>query len=385
MNILIVAPSWPWPVRKGYQSRALGLASLLTPEHAVTLLAPAGEAAAPRELPFTVEVARATGRPRLSALASGVLGGRPLQQALFENRDLERQLRRLVPGLDRVVLLTSRLSSLAEHVPREALVVDLVDSLALNFERRALFDRLPLRPLWRLEARRLRADERRLVAQSRVALLVAERDRDHLARDLSPELARRLAVVPLVLGAGPPPPTGGVATGSPELLLTGNLGYFPTVHGALWLVEKVWPSVRASHPRARLILAGSRPASRLARRAIASGAELSIEPPSFAADFARAAIAVVPLFAGSGSPMKLLEAIVAGTPVVATPAAANGTVPAIQRGLTIAESAGEWISALEVSLDDPQAARRRATIARAAALQHHAAPRVRELLLSALG
>ncbi len=203
MKILLVSTAWPWPTRKGYQLRLLQLANGLARWHEVTLLVPAstdpGEPGAPPGSAFAIETFRLSRSAALSGVGAAFFGGRSLESGLVASPDLRRRLRELAPRFDRVVLQLVRLAGVTDPLAGTPWVLDLVDSLSLNLERRAALDRFWMRPLLRFEARRLAADERRMIAASAVALLVSERDRRHLAAALPAGLAARLEVVPLAL------------------------------------------------------------------------------------------------------------------------------------------------------------------------------------------
>ena len=128
--------------------------------------------------------------------------------------------------------------------------------------------------------------------------------------------------------------------GEAELAITGNLGYFPTARGVAWFLDEVWPEVARKYPRARLLVAGARPPRSLVRRVRAVGGRLVADPDDLPALLAAADLALAPLLAGSGTPIKLLEALAAGIPAVATPAAAEGLDPALARCVAIPDGRG---------------------------------------------
>ncbi|MEO7794359.1 MAG: glycosyltransferase, partial [Thermoanaerobaculia bacterium] len=309
MKILLVSTAWPWPTRKGYQVRLLQVASALARWHEVTLLVPEAQPGAPSHPSgLAIETYRRSRAASPAGVGAAFLGRRALQSGLFTSADLRRRLRELAPRFDRVVLQLVRFAGVTEELGGTPWVVDLVDSLSLNLQRRAALDRVWLRPLLLFEARRLAHDEHRMIAASSAALLVSERDRLHLSATLPPELAAKLAVVPLAL---PEAPTGLApravrAAGEAELAITGNLGYFPTVRGVRWFLDQVWPEVARKYPRARLLVAGARPPRALARRVRALGGRVVANPADLAALLADSDVALAPLLAGSGTPIKLL-------------------------------------------------------------------------------
>lgn len=378
MKILLVSTAWPWPTRKGYQLRLLQLANGLARWHEVTLLVPAGagpgKPGVPQGSAFAVETFRLSRSAALPGVGAAFFGGRSLESGLVASADLRRRLRELAPRFDRVVLQLVRLAGVTDSLAGTPWVLDLVDSLSLNLERRAALDRFWMRPLLRFEARRLAADERRMIAASAVALLVSERDRRHLAAALPAGLAARLEVVPLALPTWPEsalpvgPPTAAARAhpqppaGECAFAITGNLGYFPTVRGIAWFLDQVWPEVARRYPRARLVVAGARPPRALARRVRRLGGRLVADPADLSALLAESDVALAPLFAGSGTPIKLLEALAAGIPAVATAAAAEGLDPALARCVAIPEDAASWVTTLRGLIANPVAARARAAI-----------------------
>jgi polysaccharide biosynthesis protein PslH len=394
VKILLAVSRWPWPPRRGDQMRALQVAGALAEEHRVTLLAPeppaardrepGGEAAAaPAGVPFRLE----TYAVRRGAAATGLLraavAGRPLQSGLFHQPHLAARLRELAPAADLAVLQLVRLAAHAGDLGATPFAVDLVDSLALNFERRARFDLPWHRPLLALEARRLLAAETALLRRAGGGWLVSERDRAWLAARLPPPVAARLTVVPLQVRQRTSGAAGGAGP-SPRLVLTGNLGYFPTADAAAWWVRDVWPVLRAARPELGFILAGARPAPAVRRAARAPGVELLDTPRSLDPVLAAASVAVAPLRAGSGVPVKVLEAWAAGVPVVASPWAAAGAAARPGFELLVAATPGEWRDSVLRLLDDPAFAGRLAAAGRARLAAGHSAAALRTALRSAV-
>ena len=142
----------------------------------------------------------------------------------------------------------------------------------------------------------------------------------------------------------------------PVVLLSGNLGYRPTVHGALWFAREVWPRLRAAVPDARWVLAGARPAAEVRRLDRIPGVEVRADVPDIATVFGEARVAIAPMNSGSGVPMKVLEAMAAGLPVVVHSWAAAGLVGEADDAVVVAEKVDDWVAAIEPLLRNPEAA-----------------------------
>jgi len=387
MKVLLVSPRPLEPVRRGHQLRALQLArALVELDHPATLLAPA---AAPRDERGADGVRRVAVRETPTRAALGVVGalaaGLPAQAGIHGGPALAAAVEGLARDADLVVLQMARLGALAPRAGGRPLVFDLVGSLAVNFERRARFERAGLAALVRFEARRLLAFERSLVARSRAAWLVADRDRAWLAERLPAVDASKLATLPLAiepLAAAADRPTA--ARRPPRAVITGNLGYFPTRQGASSFLASAWPRVAARRPEVELVLAGARPPRALRRAAERAGARLVADPPDLARLLGEADLALVPLEAGPGVPIKLLEAWAAGVPVVATPWAAEGAEGRAGVDHLAAETPEAWADAVDRLLAHPEEAAALAAAGRARLAERWSRERLGEDLARAL-
>lgn len=111
-----------------------------------------------------------------------------------------------------------------------------------------------------------------------------------------------------------------------SLLFVGNLSYQPNVDAAYRLVEEVLPRLRATlEEPVRLTLAGD-PGPDGAVRALGTRPDVRVTGfvPDLEPLYADADVAVVPLSAGGGTRIKLLEAFAHGLPVVSTSVGAAG-------------------------------------------------------------
>lgn len=199
---------------------------------------------------------------------------------------------------------------------------------------------------YRLEAAALRRIERRAVSQADTVTVVSETDRNRL-----PGHPRRVLVCPNGWSSQPllPPADGPVAA------FVALLGWHPNVDAAVWLVREVWPIVRRAVPGARLLLVGRDPAP-LVRSQAAPDVEVTGTVDDVRPHLARARVALAPLRAGSGSRLKVLEALDAGRPVVGTSKGLEGLEDLVGRGAVVADDAPSMADAIARLLTDPDAA-----------------------------
>ena len=130
-----------------------------------------------------------------------------------------------------------------------------------------------------------------------------------------------------------------------DYLMVGNLAYYPNADGARFFCREVLPYIRQAGGRARIVLAGHEPGAEV--RALATLPEVSVRasPTDLAPFYADAAVAVVPIRAGGGSRIKILEAFAHGVPVVSTAAGAAGLEAVDGRHLLIADGPEDFAAA----------------------------------------
>ena len=107
-------------------------------------------------------------------------------------------------------------------------------------------------------------------------------------------------------------------------VFVGNLTYEPNRSGVLWFINEVLPRIRCEIPEQVFHVGGSGPEAAIKDLFASAGVRLTANPSNLHDVYNQAAIAVVPLFAGSGSRIKILEAGAQGVPVVSTRKGAEG-------------------------------------------------------------
>ncbi|WP_245279150.1 glycosyltransferase [Mesorhizobium loti] len=113
-------------------------------------------------------------------------------------------------------------------------------------------------------------------------------------------------------------------SGFPVILFIGHLGYPPNVDAAERLAHAILPRIRQALPGAKLVLAGRGPKATVRALAGLPDVELVENPESVAPLLSRAHLSIIPLRAGGGTRIKILEAMAWGVSVIATPLAAEG-------------------------------------------------------------
>ena len=212
---------------------------------------------------------------------------------VYEHRDAARGWPRLIQPYESFTWWLTR-AILAAHTSRERAALRLRRLAARSFERRIYcgFDRVVLNAA---------PDERCL-------------------RSFRPDLPT--AVIPQGVDLTPSP-VGLEHRKGAGLVFVGNFAYRPNIDAARCLVSEILPMVRAHVPTATLALVGAEPPTAV-RRLQGDGVEVTGTVPEVLPWLGGARVFVSPLAWGAGMKNKVLEAMAAGTPVVATPVSCDG-------------------------------------------------------------
>jgi glycosyltransferase involved in cell wall biosynthesis len=176
------------------------------------------------------------------------------------------------------------------------------------------------RALYRLKAFAMSKVERRYVPRFDCCVVVSPAERELLQRAL-PEV--RPVVIENGVDCAQLQPLPESAPGS-GLLFAGVMSYPPNTDGVMFFARSILPRIRAFVPDAKLFIVGHSPPERVK----ALGSEPGIEVTGYVNDilpyYRLSNVTVVPLRAGGGTRLKILESMALGRAVVSTTAGCAG-------------------------------------------------------------
>ena len=128
---------------------------------------------------------------------------------------------------------------------------------------------------------------------------------------------------------------------TPTLLFVGKMNYPPNVDGALFFCQEVFPQIKQSIPDANLMIVGREPTSSV--QALASDAvTVTGYVESVIPYYQESLVTVVPLRAGGGTRLKIMEAMALGRPVVSTKLGCEGLAVTHGENILIADNADDF-------------------------------------------
>ncbi|HEY1379578.1 MAG TPA: TIGR03087 family PEP-CTERM/XrtA system glycosyltransferase [Gemmataceae bacterium] len=370
MRILLLAQRVPYPPHRGDKIATYHYVRHLARRHAVAVAcladgrADLDNVAGLASLATSVDaVVCSPVRRRVRALAA-LAGNRPLTVAYFDEPELRARVRGRLAAerFDVALVYGSGVAQFVEPFRDLPRVIQFSDLDSLKWADYAGATRPPRRWVYRTEARRLLAYERRLAATSARSLVCSERE--------AAEFRRHIPGVPVdVVRNGVDLDRFRPADAAKDphnLVFTGVMNYLPNVDGAVWFCREVWPRVRAEVPEATFTVCGSSPTPEVTALGRLPGVTVTGAVPAVEPYLAKAGVGVIPVRIARGVQNKLLEAMAAGLPTVTTTAAGAGVEAADGRDLFVADDPAEFAAAVVRLLRDGRLRDRVGRAARAA-------------------
>lgn len=376
-RLLAVSSELPWPLNTGGHLRTFHLLKSVAVRFDVHLLG-AGAFADPAALSALRQhgiVAELVRLPRRTALSEGLKAGR----CVVANRPyvlygrhrhsaMRNRIQSLCSTLRPSVLYLDHLDSCnyLDECGNAVCVVDLHNIYSLIAARWAGDRRGLMRAYLHHEAALLRGAEQSAAARASLLFAVSDQERSYY-QDLG---ARNVHLVPNGVDTAA---YRDLPVGRPDsslIVYIGAMSWQPNADAARFLASTVLPRVQQRCPEARLRIIGRDPGATLMAFNGKRGVEVTGEVPSMLPHLNDAAVLAVPLEAGGGTRLKILEAMAAGLPVVSTPVGAEGLEVVPDVDLKIAER-GDFADALVNLLTDRAGATARAEHGRAVVRQKY--------------
>jgi polysaccharide biosynthesis protein PslH len=176
--------------------------------------------------------------------------------------------------------------------------------------------------------------------------------------------------------------SGGKAPAGPAIIFVGTFKFFGNQDAVKWMLSEVWPQVKARQPQAVFYIVGNQPPAWL-RQINDPGIKVTGWVPNLDEYMQKSMVVVAPLRMGSGTKLKILEAMSMGKPVVATGIGAEGIGAVDGRDLLVRDDPRQFAEAVAGCLNDPELAERLGKNARELIREHYSWEKSAEQLVGA--
>ncbi len=350
MRLLYFSPRDCWPVTTGARLRDFHLACQLAKHATITYLgfgtglnSIRRERLEPLENSEVVLVPRNGGYAPLD-LVRGFIGPEPISVLNYRTPAMLAELERLLreSPFDAIqiegVHLAAYLDPIRRLAPKTRLVSDWHNIESELMERFAENERNPARRLYAIRtATLLRRMEDRLLKSCDAHTVCSERERALL-------LARNAGAHIEVVGNGVDTAYFAESAASPStprrnIVFVGSMDYHANIDAAIWFAAEIWPMIRTRRPGLEFQIVGSRPVDAVRALDSRDGVTVTGTVEDVRPYYAGAVAVVTPLRVGSGTRLKVLEAMAAGVPVVSTTLGVEGLAVRDGENVLIGDSA----------------------------------------------
>jgi polysaccharide biosynthesis protein PslH len=340
-DILVLTPQLPYPAYQGASLRNWHILRGLAERHRVTLLSfrEDNQSSDPALIAPLLELCQVV---RTAPVPQRRLGHRVRQLLTGRLPDMGHRLHSPEFNEALAQLLTSRQFDVVQIEGIElARALTIVRALSpqskvlfdnhnaeTELQRRAFLTDLPNPARWPaavyslVQTGRLRRFERWICTAADAVTAVSQTDRRHL-QSLLP--GREIAVIPNCLDIEEiRARLDQVVPVATDLLFSGKMDYRPNIDAVLWFAEAIWPRIIAERPQATWHIVGQKPHPRLEAVGRLPGVTITGWVADVEPYLAGATVYIMPFRLGSGTRLKLIEAMAAGKAIVSTFAGAEG-------------------------------------------------------------
>jgi sugar transferase (PEP-CTERM/EpsH1 system associated) len=353
MRVLFLTLGAPYPPDSGVKIRDYNIIKQISRRHTVTLLSLLYTEDEIQPLQQLRQFCRAVDyvvmRPRSISeralqILPHLLERRPLATYPFYYREMAEKIRQHVKdqGADLIQIEHSFLAPYVEAIPR-----------ASGCKTILSLHNLGVRQYARMRSLKMPVLEKGIFWVKWLTMLgweakyASQFDRSLVVSELEGELLRRanpsLQVAVIENGCDiefhtplPESPDGQV------LLYVGTLGYPPNVDAVLSFCETTLPLIRQQVPDIKFIVVGHRPPPEVQRLAERGDVMITGSVSDLLPYYRQAKVCIVPLRAGGGTRLKILEAMSLGRPVLTTSIGCEGLKVRDKENLLIADTPAEF-------------------------------------------
>lgn len=239
----------------------------------------------------------------------------PFQVAYFFNKNIKKQILQIIEA-EKPDHIYCQLARMAEYVRHLNLpkTLDYMDAFSIGAARRADSSHWLTKPFWKIEAHKMAQYEAHLAHDFDNLTIISTQDRDVL------DFTNKNKIQIVHNGVDSNYFNKNNAVQHPpqyHISFVGNLGYYPNVEAAKYLVHQILPLLLTHMPDIKILIAGARPTAEVQNL---SNKNVTVKGwlKDIRAAYSDAQIFVAPLYHGSGQQNKILEAMAIGLPCITT-------------------------------------------------------------------
>ncbi len=348
MKILMLTPYLPYPLLSGGQIRTYNLLKKLAKKHQITLFALIKDY---QEKKYVPEIERYCQKVRVFKRSKQPFTLKNIIKTGFSSYPflvIRNHVPEAVPAIKQELdenkydLIHAETFYMMPHLPQTTIPTILVEQTIeyLGYESYAKKAPAIVRPLLNVDVMKIKRWEKHYWKKSDRLVTMSQEDKTFIQQFL--DQPDKVQVVSNGVDSNwfeqierdlPPTPT---------ILYVGTFKWLPNIEAVEFLVQKVWPIIKQQLPQANLWIVGNAPTKKIKQYGQQDKQiRVSGRIPDIRTAFKGSHILTAPVFSGKGTRYKILEAMVSGTPIVATSTATEGLHVQDKKHVLIADTAQE--------------------------------------------
>lgn len=361
MKILMLTPYLPYPLLSGGQIRTYNLLKKLADKHEITLFPLIKEESERQYIP---EVEKYCTKVRVFKRSQKPFTLKNIYKTLISTYPF-LVIRNHVPEIIDAVkeelanhdydMIHAETFYMMPHLPKTDVPVILVEQTIEYLGYESFAQRAPffLKPLLQIDIAKIKKWERYFWRSANKLIVMSQADKEYIAK----EIGDRNKIEVVANGVDSQwfnkkrrkPPE------KPTVLSVGTFNWLPNVEAVQFLVNRVWPLLKKQVTNAQLWIVGNAPTKEILNfQKQDLGIKVTGNIPDIRDAFKGAHVVAAPVFSGKGTRYKILEAMAAGTPVVATKIAVEGLGVKDGKHVILADSAAEMADKIAHLLNRPK-------------------------------
>ncbi len=364
MKVLLLTQVLPYPPDSGPKVKTWNVLKYLIQQHEVTLVSfvRGDQSAEVKQLQrhckavYTVPMKRGLFHDGW-AMVRSLLNGQPWMMVRDDRAAMRQLLDRLASETHFDIAHADQLN-MAQYAARISGAVKILDAHnALWVLYKRLWQTMkpgPKKWLLNRDWRLLKGYEGRVCQEFEAVLAVSQEDKAALEQAAGQPL--NITVIPIavdtaeVLSVNRRPEAN-------HILHIGTMFWPPNIDGILWFIRQVYPYIQAKYPKTMFDVVGARPPQEILNM---NGDETGINVTGYVDDptpyFEQSGVMVIPLRAGGGMRVKILNALAQGLPIVSTSLGCEGIAVTHDQNILIADSPRDFAEAVLRLLENPELA-----------------------------
>ncbi len=387
MKILMLTPYLPYPLLSGGQIRTYNLLKHLNKEHKITLFALIKDESEKRYIPELEKVChqvKVFKRPKKPFTLKNIVRTGFSKYPFLVIRNYSKKAANAIKAeiaKNRYDLIHAETFYMMPHLPQTKMPVILVEQTIEYLGYESYVKKAPklLQPLLNIDVNKIKNWEKHYWKKAHKLIVMSQEDKDFVIKKI--EQPEKVAVV-----------ENGVDVywfdqklkhlpKEPTVLFVGTFNWLPNREAVKFLVKKFWPKLKPRLKDVRLWIVGNSPTPDVLKlEQEDSRIKVTGGIPDIRDAFKSAHVLIAPVFSGKGTRYKVLEAMAAGTPIVATKLAVEGLRVKDKEHVLIAEKVEEMIQATTQILTEQKLAKRLATNAKRYVKTHYDWPLIAKKL-----